>query len=290
MATNRNFTNFRAIYDELTDEVMRASPQFLPDHLDSWFALIDETPGVQDIVRRFENSPGIEQYEFMNRLKPSIVNRPLPSPGRPTGPLQWPTDREKRLGMQLKVFREIAKRMLSVTDFGTAFIEGVKPPEAPKLAVDHVFSPMARELRRRLEAELADREDLTVPAADRIVTLDHNSAPYAEAIEAVEKLEDALRGANDFADPQDKGAAHCRGFGDAPITASGTRPGRADCGVVEASRHSIRNKVEGHPSRHGGEQGYGSARSHHRACFQGALWLTNIGNAKAGLFRFAKNP
>ena len=151
MATNRNFTNFRAVYDELTDEVTRSRPQFLPDHLDNWFALVDETLGVRDTVRKIESSPGSEQFEFMNRLRVSkSVLPPPPFPGsRPSGPLQWPADREKRLGMQLKVFREIVRRMMPVTDFGVQFIEGVNADEAPRLAVDQVFSPMARELRRR---------------------------------------------------------------------------------------------------------------------------------------------
>jgi hypothetical protein len=101
MATNRNFTNFRAVYDELTDEVARSRPQFLPDHLNNWLALIDETPGIRDIVRKIESSPGLEQFEFMNRQRVSkSVLPPPPFPGsRPPGPLQWPADREKRLGM-----------------------------------------------------------------------------------------------------------------------------------------------------------------------------------------------
>jgi hypothetical protein len=206
MATNRNFTNFRAVYDDLTDEVTRSRPQFLPDHLDNWFALMDETPGVRDIVRSIERSPGIEQYDFMNRLKVPKQVVPLPPlPGsRPPGPLQWPADREKRLGMQLKVFREIARRTLSVTDFGTQFIEGASAADAPKLAVEYVFSPMARELRRRLEAALADVDDAEIPASDRTVTVDHNSEAYGEAVTALEELEEAIRGANDFAEAEEK--------------------------------------------------------------------------------------
>lgn len=58
---------------------------------------------------------------------------------------------------------------------------------------------MARELRRYLEGEVSK-----VPAADRTVTLDHNSAIYREAIEALENLEKALREANDYPDAEDK--------------------------------------------------------------------------------------
>ena len=38
MAVDGDFANFRAVYDELTDEVQQASHQFLPDHVANWFA------------------------------------------------------------------------------------------------------------------------------------------------------------------------------------------------------------------------------------------------------------
>ena len=148
MATNRNFTNFRAVYDDLTDEVVRARSQFVPDHLDNWFALIDETPGVREIVQKIESSVSLEQYQFINRLKPSRGVLPPPPPiGRSMGPLEWPADRERRLGMKLNVFREIARRKLSIADFEEAFIKidvaeevgGVGRP-----AVDHVFAALRR--------------------------------------------------------------------------------------------------------------------------------------------------
>jgi hypothetical protein len=205
MATNRNFTNFRAVYDDLTDEVARARPQFMADHVDNWFALIDETPMVRDVVKTLETSVGFDRYEFINRLKASdSITLPPPPPGRPRGPLVWPADRDKRLGLQLEVFREISKRHLSVVDFGKKFIEGADDKEAGKLAIEQVFSPMARDLRRRLEAGLGDREDLTIPASDRLVKLDHNSAAYTEAMDALAGLEEALRGTNDFGDVEEK--------------------------------------------------------------------------------------
>lgn len=51
----------------------------------------------------------------------------------------------------------------------------------------------------RLEREVGE-----VPASDRIVTLDHNSATYRDAMAALETLENVLRGANDYPDPEEK--------------------------------------------------------------------------------------
>ena len=52
---NANFANFRAVYDELTDEVTRARHAFLPDHLRNWLATIDETPDVSRIVEQLQS-------------------------------------------------------------------------------------------------------------------------------------------------------------------------------------------------------------------------------------------
>jgi len=50
-----DFTNFRAVYDDLTDEVAGASYQFLPDHLRNWFDRLDGTPQVAAIVGRLQH-------------------------------------------------------------------------------------------------------------------------------------------------------------------------------------------------------------------------------------------
>jgi hypothetical protein len=58
---------------------------------------------------------------------------------------------------------------------------------------------LAAELRRYLEKEAA-----TVPASDRVVTLDHNSPKYRAATDALETLEDAITETNDDPDAEDK--------------------------------------------------------------------------------------
>jgi len=55
-----DFANFRAVYHELTDEVGRASYQFLPDHLANWHRTLDTTPRVAEAVRRLDARSGCE--------------------------------------------------------------------------------------------------------------------------------------------------------------------------------------------------------------------------------------
>jgi hypothetical protein len=39
-----NFVKFRAVYDDLTDEVGRSTHAFLQERLRNWFSSLDETP------------------------------------------------------------------------------------------------------------------------------------------------------------------------------------------------------------------------------------------------------
>jgi hypothetical protein len=192
MMTNRNFTNFRAIYDEMTDEVERSSPQFAADHLENWFALLDETPAVCEVVRAIESAAYLDSFRWLEQLVKTL------SPSRDVQ-TSWPKGRDKRLGTQLYVFREIAKRSVKLGLFGQRFLPSIKnEDEGAKGAIEQVFLPMARDLRRRLEDTLADSDEPAVPASDRTVRLDHNSAGYTDAIEALDRLEYTLRSANDF--------------------------------------------------------------------------------------------
>lgn len=67
-----------------------------------------------------------------------------------------------------------------------------------------IFGPMSRDLRRLIERLGRADGPFAVPAADRVVTLDHNKPEYAETVEALRKVEDAVRETNDYDDLADK--------------------------------------------------------------------------------------
>jgi hypothetical protein len=203
MAANRNFTNFRAVYDDSTDEVSRSSEQFLADHLENWFSLIDETPGVREVVRELEAPVYLSFLTWFNELTGPGYPLQYGRQGEKKAPA-WPAGTKQRLGMQLGVFRKIAQRQMTAQEFGQKFLRSGSENERAKQVVEQIFLPMARELRRRLEAELGDREDLTIPEADKTMPLDRESAKYKEAIEALETLERILLEANDYPDAEDK--------------------------------------------------------------------------------------
>jgi hypothetical protein len=192
---NGNFANFRAVYDALTDEVGRARYQFLPDHLRNWFEVLDTTPSVATIVRRLQAGLDVENWikESMTSMTGMVGS----------GKLSWPANREQSLGMKLLLFRQFAKGKQEIAGFGHYFMYvGNNINDNAQAFVEQVFMPMARELRRLLEQELASTA--AAPASDRIVTLDHNSPAYKETKEALENLEKVISEANDFDDVEEK--------------------------------------------------------------------------------------
>lgn len=199
-----DFTNFRAVFDELTDDVQRSRHQFFIEHLRNWLDVIDETPDAQIIVERTQR--GLDVADFLAKSKQTIGS--MVGSGR----LEWPRDKEQRLGMKLLVFREMAEGRLDPLEFSFdyTYADNDFDRNISEL-VGQVFTPMARELRRFLESEVAKKENLlevmqkaAIPASDRIVTVDHNSPRYKEVMTALENLERAIKESNLYEDPQEK--------------------------------------------------------------------------------------
>lgn len=192
-----DFTNFRVVYDELTDEVTRARYQFLPDHLRNWYEALDTTPGVSAIVRRLEDGLDLDTW----------LKAAMQTGGSFAGSsrLDWGSDKETSLGMRLLLFRAAASGKQDISRLGFHFIHvGNNINDNARAFLDQVFSPMARELRRFLEAEAQKPDFGQIPASDRNVTVNHNSKEYTDADEAMAQLEKAIREANDFPSPEER--------------------------------------------------------------------------------------
>ena len=115
--------------------------------------------------------------------------------------IQWPRDSEQSLGIKLSLFRYFSTADAEeISRFG--FIQlrtGRDVNDNAHAVIERMFMPMARELRRYLEYKLSE-----VPAADRVVEVNRNSIAYHEAVAALEKLEETLRGANDYPDLEER--------------------------------------------------------------------------------------
>ena len=192
MMADGDFANFRAVYDDLTDEVLRAHNQFLVDHLANWFRIIDTTPAVSSVVRHLQSGLDFDSWYKEQSATATGMG----------GNLTWPSGSEKRLGMQLLLFRAAASRKADIAWFGHIYLPSSDKSinNAARRFVDQVFRPMARELRRYLE----ERELSNVPASDRVVKRTDNEAAYLDLLEKVAKLEEALRASNEYQDAEEK--------------------------------------------------------------------------------------
>ncbi|WP_375780477.1 hypothetical protein ACE103_17705 [Bradyrhizobium sp. ma5] len=189
-----DFTNFRAVYDELTDEVSRSRHQFVAGHLQNWFRHLDETPQVSEVIQDLQADLDFDAWYAEQKEN---------SQGMGPGVLNYPADSGKQLGLKLLLFRHFAAGKEVLWQFAHGFISSSRDLNVlTHDAIDQVFGPMARELRRYLEGETAKRS--AVPASDRSVRVDHNSADYARADQALDELEEAVRAANTFDDPEEK--------------------------------------------------------------------------------------
>jgi hypothetical protein len=199
MVIEKHVSNFHATHDELTREVLLAMNSFVPERLQEWFAHLDGEPEAAAEVQKLQADQNFSHWFAMQGRSPQ--------PGAPK--FQWPEGNDRRLGMQLLLFRSMARGDINPGMLGKLYVPGSgrNINDNAKAFMDQVFRPMTRELIRHLrrvgEAKEAKAEE-QIPAADRVVSLDHNSEEYTDVIEAAEKLEKTIREANDFSDPDEK--------------------------------------------------------------------------------------
>lgn len=199
-----DLADFEAVYDELTDLVMGATHHYLPGHLQSWFENLDTTPVVTAIVAYLEAKVDFDSWyrEQKDQAK---------SAGIGGGRLVFSKDKDRELGMKLQLFRKIASGSIEAYQIGYSFLpsSGGDAVTHTNNVKDQFFLPLARELRRSLlrQIEGTRRQETattSIPAADRVVRIDHNSTEYRQTVEALDRLEHTLRTANDFDDVEEK--------------------------------------------------------------------------------------
>ncbi len=196
MVIEKHISNFHATYDELTREVLLAMNSFVAERLQEWFAHLDGEPEAAASIGELQGGQNFSQWFAMQGRSPQ--------PGAPK--LEWPSENEKRLGMQLLMFRSMARGDINAGMLGKMYIPGSgrNINDNSRAFIDQVFRPMSRELIRYLRRIGEAKAEEAVPAADRVVSLDHNSKTYTDALDAADEVETALKEANDFTDSEEK--------------------------------------------------------------------------------------
>jgi hypothetical protein len=190
-----DFSNFRAVYYELTDAVTSSRHQFFRDHLANFFDTIDQTPNAARIVADLESRVDVKKwYEDAKESVGSFVG---------SGTLDWPKDRTDKLAMRVALLRVFSTGEIDPIDFSHDFLYSQNNFDINISDISQqLFQPTSKELIRYIEAHFDNPPG--VPAADRVVDVDHNSRGYVDAEDAMAQLEKAIREANDFNDPLEK--------------------------------------------------------------------------------------
>ena len=190
---------FSEDFEDATRAVDGASFQFFEQQLKNWFDVIDNFPQAALIVTRLE---GLADFESWHAAGLKTVSSMVGS-----GSLTWPSNRDERLGLHIQLFRALANEKPDVLSFSSSFvaISSSRIDDHVSAVRDQFFDPMVNDLRRRFSRiqRQAEGDDTTVPASDRVVTLNHNSDAYKEAIDALDELERLLQQQND-GDPVEK--------------------------------------------------------------------------------------
>jgi hypothetical protein len=148
-----HFANFRAVYDDLTDEVLRSTHTFLPDHLRNLFSRIDKTPDVAKIVADLQKLVDIDKW-LAEHMRGSAAK------------LSFPEDPTHSLAMRVSLFRAVAENKVNLALLGFHFLRaGRNANDSARAFVDQVFRPMAGELRRYLQDKLSTMS--VSPGVDR---------------------------------------------------------------------------------------------------------------------------
>jgi hypothetical protein len=171
-----------------------------------WLTFIDDHPLVAPHIAAWERSVDFKTWWVAaQQTTGSMVG---------SGDLDWPNDVLQRLGLQIALHRAFASGEIQLPDFAINFFytDGNFDAQVYNITA-HMFRPFERELRRTLQKiDLTSEPQMdaaSVLASDRVVRLDHNSAAYRDVIDALEKLEAAIAGLNDYptADAKDRHVA-----------------------------------------------------------------------------------
>lgn len=186
---------FISRYSELKHDVENSSYATFTDNLRRWFQFFESVPALRRALESLVAETDFDGwYQSQVASKGSWVG---------SGRLKWPEDGKKRLGLQIGLFKSFASEEIAVHQFALTFTASHnKFDEMTSTLADQYFRPFSSDLLQYLKA--VDLEPIVVPAADRIVTLDHNSATYKDVIKSLEKLKTIIEQANNYSDEEDK--------------------------------------------------------------------------------------
>lgn len=181
---------FEAEYSDLADDVSRANYTTYEQKLRDFIAHIDSCDWAR--IRASQLAPDFNFAAWHDAARKSVGSMVG------SGTLNWAADRKVRLGQQLALFRHFAETEDAYMNFASDFMyAGSRFDDMIREINDQLFEPFARDLRKDLfKHSPLETKSADVPASDRIVAVDHNSADYKTIETNLETLERAVQTSN----------------------------------------------------------------------------------------------
>jgi hypothetical protein len=189
------YDDFVQDYSDRLDDIRRADWRNFPRALSDWLLLVDQSPHSAELVRDLGSRVDFDTWYA--QAKASVGG--MVGSGR----LNWSADRTERLAQTLGLIRQLSSNENELVEYTSAFSwAGSNLNDNKYKVTDEVVEPFARDLFRYIER---NRQSVpTLPAADRIVPVSHNSpevrdleGKLSELLAAVERS-NSLRNDPDF--------------------------------------------------------------------------------------------
>lgn len=183
-------------YDALTQDVSSAGFGEFENTLKRWAYFLNDNEISGPIVKKLTSQVDFGSwFKDQNSSGSSMVGSKR---------FDWPLESESRIGMQLKLIGALVDGSVQLTNLLVNYFYKANNLDSMISELNaQLFVPMTRDLRR-LIARMIKSSPPVVPASDRVVPIDHNSAEYRNAEGTLAKLEEALEQTNDYPDTEDK--------------------------------------------------------------------------------------
>ena len=141
---DRQLERFFEEFDEIGSRVLGARARDFPATLRRWFACLDQAPEV--VTREVHRLQALQDWSEVTS-EVIGVSHGVVGPAQ----LKWPDDKDRRLGGQLLLLRQLATEKIQVENFSmTYFYAGDRHFDTMVGDMSsNLFDPHAEELRRR---------------------------------------------------------------------------------------------------------------------------------------------
>lgn len=138
-----NLPELFAEYDELAEDVARSKHDFFQGNVQRWLTFLKSAaPFAKPILQQLETAVDFNSWFEPYRLRLM---------GHGTKRIEWPQERNKRLGVQLLLFQQFVSGAIDPGTFAlTVLHTGAHIRDGIAAIVGQIFVPMSRELRRFL--------------------------------------------------------------------------------------------------------------------------------------------